>query len=105
MNQEKITQLEEYKLKDRFILADWEDREVEPSSEEAIARMKKEVERFTDFLIFCFHKNIENLQNEVQIFFTDWDNEEFTQEETEFIVEVEYEAMRICKIKIDDLLI
>jgi hypothetical protein len=56
-------------------------------------------------LIDKLNTNADNLQAQVQTFFTDWDNEEFTQEETEFIVDVEYEAMKIAGIKADDLLI
>jgi hypothetical protein len=104
-NQEKIALLEAYKCKDRFILDDWEDRAVESSTQATIDRMKKEVNRFTDFLIDKLNTNADNLQAQVQTFFTDWDNEEFTQEETEFIVDVEYEAMKIAGIKADDLLI
>ena len=104
-NQERIAQLEAYKLKPRFILDHWEDREVESSSDDMIDLMHKEVARFTNFLIERLTANTTNLQAEVQTFFNDWDNEDFTNEETEFIVEVEYEAMRIAGIKIDDLLI
>ncbi|TAG23232.1 MAG: hypothetical protein EAZ32_16020 [Cytophagia bacterium] len=104
-NQERIAQLEAYKIKDRFTLPDWEDREVEQSSKAKIAQMKKEVLRFTNFLMQQLTANVADLQTQAQQFFNDWDNEEFTQDETEFIVEVEYEAMRIAGIKIDDLLI
>ena len=48
-HQDRIAQLEAYKLKDRFGLAAWEDREVTPSSRASIAHMKTEVLRFTDF--------------------------------------------------------
>ena len=48
---------------------------------------------------------MDNIQEQTQQFFKDWDNEEFTEDETEFIVEVEYEAMRIAGVKADDLLI
>ena len=104
-NQERIAQLEAYKTKDRFGLSDWEDREVAQSSKAMIGKMKKEVLRFADFLIQQLSINGADLQAQVQQFFNDWDNEDFTQDETEFIVEVEYEAMRIAGIKIDDLLI
>jgi hypothetical protein len=104
-HQDLITQLEGYKLKDRFVLDDWEDREVEESSEVVIAQMRQEVLRFADFLIQQLQANVPDLQQKVQQFFNDWDNENFTQDETEFIVEVEYEAMRIAGVKIDDLLI
>jgi hypothetical protein len=103
--QDRIAQLEAYKLKDRFELSDWEDREVEESSEIVIDKMRSEVLRFTDFLIQQLQANVPDLQNKTELFFKDWDNEEFSQDETEFIVEVEYEAMRIAGIKIDDLLI
>jgi valyl-tRNA synthetase len=104
-NQERITQLNAYKLKEKFLVEDFEDYEDVPPPTEAVIRMRKEVDRFTDFLIKRLDKNVENLQEQTQQFFKDWDNEEFTQEETEFIVEVEYEAMRIAGVKADDLLI
>ena len=104
-NQEKIEQLEAYKLRERFILDDWEDRELVPSSNSTIERMHKEVERFTDFLINQLAANVSNLQTQVQLYFNGWDNEYFSQDETEYIVEIEYEAMRIAGINIDKLMI
>ena len=105
LHQDRITQLEAYKLKDQFELSDWEDREVEESPAVVIDKMRKEVVRFANFLIANLSANVPDLQGQVQQFFNDWDNEDFTQDETEFIVEVEYEAMRIAGLKIDDLLI
>jgi hypothetical protein len=104
-NQERIAQLKAYKLKEKFVLDELEDYEVVPPPTEAVVRMRKEVDRFTDFLIKRLVKNVENIQEQTQQFFKDWDNEEFTDDETEFIVEVEYEAMRIAGVKADDLLI
>ena len=104
-NQERITQLKAYKLKDKFLIEDVEDYDVIPPPTEAVVRMRKEVDRFTDFLIKRLVKNVDNIQEQTQQFFKDWDNEEFTDDETEFIVEVEYEAMRIAGVKADDLLI
>ncbi|WP_394995068.1 hypothetical protein [Emticicia sp.] len=105
LNQEKIEQLEAYKLKERFILDDWEDRELVPSSSSTVERMHKEVERFTDFLIRQLVANVSNLQTQVQLYFNEWDNEYFSQDETEYIVEIEYEAMRIVGLNIDKLII
>ncbi len=104
-NQERIAQLKAYKLKEKFLLEDLEDYEDVPPPTETVIRMRKEVDRFTDFLIKRLVKEVDNIQEQTQQFFKDWDNEEFTQEETEFIVEVEYEAMRIAGVKADDLLI
>ena len=104
-NQERITQLKAYKLKEKFLLDDLEEYEVAPQPTESVVRMRKEVDRFTDFLIKRLIKNVDNIQAQTQQFFKDWDNEEFTEDETEFIVEVEYEAMRIAGVKADDLLI
>ena len=104
-NQERITQLKAYKLKDKFLIEDVEDYDVVPPPTESVVRMRKEVDRFTDFLIKRLVKNVDNIQEQTQQFFKDWDNEEFTDDETEFIVEVEYEAMRIAGVKADDLLI
>jgi hypothetical protein len=49
--------------------------------------------------------NVPDLQAKTELFFKDWDNKDFTQDETEFIVEIEYAAMQIVGLKIDDLLI
>ena len=67
--------------------------------------MRQEVLLFTDFLIRQLQANVPDLQAKMGLSFMDWDNKDFTQDETEFIVEVEYEAMRIAGLKIDDLLI
>jgi hypothetical protein len=104
-NQERIAQLKVYKLKEKFLLEDLEDYEDVPPPTETVIRMRKEVDRFTDFLIKRLVKDVDNIQEQTQQYFKDWDNEEFTQEETEFIVDVEYEAMRIAGVKADDLLI
>ena len=104
-NQERIEQLEAYKIKERFILDDWEDRELVPSSSSTVARMHKEVERLTEFLISHLAAKTTNLQTQVQLYFNGWDNEYFSQDETEYIVEIEYEAMRIAGINIDKLVI
>lgn len=104
-NQHLIAQLEEYKRKERFILDHWEDREVEPSGERVIEQMRTEVLRFTDFLISRVSSNATDLHEQVEMYFKEWDNENFNHDETEFIVETEYEAMRIVGLKIDDLLL
>ena len=104
-NQERIAELETYKTKDLFTLSDWEDREMAQPSKAKIGQMKKEVLRFADFLIQQLTANVLDLQAQAQQFFDDWDNEDFTQDETEFIVEVEFEAMRMAGLKIDDLMI
>ena len=104
-NQERIAELETYKTKDLFTLSDWEDREMAQPPKAKIGQMKKEVLRFADFLIQQLTANVLDLQAQAQQFFDDWDNEDFTQDETEFIVEVEFEAMRMAGLKIDDLII
>ena len=104
-NQERIAELETYKTKDLFALSDWEDREMAQPPKAKIGQMKKEVLRFADFLIQQLTANVPDLQAQTQQFFDDWDNEDFTQDETEFIVEVEFEAMRMAGLKIDDLII
>lgn len=104
-NQDRIAQLKAYKLKEKFLVEDLEEYKVVSPPTESVVRMRKEVDRFTDFLIKRLLKNVDNIQAQTQQFFKDWDNEEFTEDETEFIVEVEYEAMRIAGVKADDLLI
>lgn len=104
-NQDLIAQLEEFKQKERFILDHWEDREVEPSDETVIEQMRNEVLQFADFLISLLLSNAKDLHAQVEMYFKEWNNENFNHDETEFIVETEYEAMRIVGLKIDDLLL
>ena len=104
-NQERIEQLEAYKLKERFILDDWEDREVEMPIPEIVELMRLEVIKFTNFLISQLKANVSNLQTQTQLYFNAWDNEFYDQDQTEFIVEVEYEAMRIAGVDGDKMVI
>lgn len=104
-NQERIEQLEAYKLKERFILDDWEDREVEMPIPEIVELMRLEVIKFTNFLISQLKANVSNLQTQTQLYFNAWDNELYDQDQTEFIVEVEYEAMRIAGVDGDKMMI
>lgn len=104
-NQERIEQLEAYKLKERFTLDDWEDREVEMPIPEIVELMRLEVIKFTNFLITQLKANVSNLQTQTQLYFNAWDNEFYDQDQTEFIVEVEYEAMRIAGVDGDKMMI
>lgn len=104
-NQERIEQLEAYKLKERFTLDDWEDREVEMPIPEIVELMRLEVLKFTDFLISQLKIDVSNLQTQTQLYFNAWDNEFYDQDQTEFIVEVEYEAMRIAGVDGDKMMI
>ena len=104
-NQERIEQLEAYKLKERFILDDWEDREIEMPIPEIVQLMRLEVLKFADFLINQLKANVSNLQTQTQLYFNAWDNEFYDQDQTEFIVEVEYEAMRIAGVNGDKMMI
>ncbi|AFK03604.1 hypothetical protein Emtol_2468 [Emticicia oligotrophica DSM 17448] len=104
-NQERIELLEVFKLKERFQQDEWEDREYEMPSAEIIALMEQEVIRFTDFLISQLQAEVENIQTKTQLYFNAWDNEIFDQEQTEFIVEMEYEAMSIAGVNGDRLMI
>ncbi|MER0438443.1 hypothetical protein [Emticicia sp. W12TSBA100-4] len=103
--EERIEQLEAYKLKERFTLDDWEDREVEMPIPEIVELMRLEVIKFTNFLISQLKANVSNLQTQTQLYFNAWDNEFYDQDQTEFIVEVEYEAMRIAGVDGDKMMI
>jgi hypothetical protein len=103
--EERIEQLEAYKLKERFILDDWEDREVEMPIPEIVQLMRLEVLKFADFLISQLKAEVSNLQTQTQLYFNAWDNEFYDQDQTEFIVEVEYEAMRIAGVDGDKMMI
>jgi hypothetical protein len=103
--EERIEQLEAYKLKERFILDDWEDREVEMPIPEIVELMRLEVLKFANFLIAQLKADVSNLQTQAQLYFNAWDNEFYDQDQTEFIVEVEYEAMRIAGVDGDKMMI
>ncbi len=103
--EEKIEQLELFKQKDKFKLDDWEDRDLEIPSLAIILAMRQEVNRFADYLIAQLKADVTNMQTKVQLYFNAWDNDLFDQDQTEFIVEVEFEAMRIVGVNIDKLMI
>ena len=103
--EEKIEQLELFKQKDKFKLDDWEDRDLEIPSLSIILAMRQEVNRFADYLIAQLKADVTNMQTKVQLYFNAWDNDLFDQDQTEFIVEVEFEAMRIVGVNIDKLMI
>ncbi len=104
-NQERIALLEEYKLKERFILDEWEDREAPWPGDDVVEQMKLEVLDFANFLIFHLKKEEENIQHAAQNYFKEWDTEYFENEEIEFIVEIEFEAMRHAGLNIEELII
>jgi hypothetical protein len=104
-NQERIELLEAYKLKERFILDDWEDRELEMPIPEIVQLMRLEVLKFANFLISQLKINVSNFQTQTQLYFNAWDNEFFDHDQTEFIVEMEYEAMRIAGVNGDKMVI
>ncbi len=103
--EEKIEQLELFKQKDKFKLDDWEDRDLEIPSLAIVLAMRQEVNRFADYLIAQLKADVTNMQTKVQLYFNAWDNDLFDQDQTEFIVEVEFEAMRIVGVNIDKLMI
>jgi hypothetical protein len=103
--EERIEQLEAYKLKERFTIDDWEDREVEMPIPEIVELMRLEVIKFANFLISQLKADVSNLQTQTQLYFNAWDNEFYDQDQTEFIVEVEYEAMRIAGVDGDKMMI
>ncbi len=103
--EEKIEQLEVFKQKDKFKLEDWEDRELEMPPLDILLEMRQEVNRFADYLIEQLNNDVSNMQTKVQLYFNAWNNELFNQDQTEFIVEVEFEPMRIVGVNIEKLMI
>ncbi|MCP9770579.1 hypothetical protein EGI22_21945 [Lacihabitans sp. LS3-19] len=102
---ERLTLLEEFKTKDWFILDEWEDRELTYPGEDVVKEMKEEVLYFTNFLMVHLDKNTPDLKDQTEQFFKDWNNEDFDQDQSEFIIEVEYEAMRLAGLDVDELMI
>ncbi len=103
--EEKIEKLEIFKQKDKFKLEDWEDRELEMPPLDILLEMRQEVNRFADYLIEQLNNDVSNMQTKVQLYFNAWNNELFNQDQTEFIVEVEFEPMRIVGVNIEKLMI
>jgi hypothetical protein len=103
--QERIRLLEDFKTKEWFILDEWEDRELDWPGDEVVEQMRLEVLDFTNFLISRLRQNSLHLQKEAQQYFTDWEIDYFEQEEVEFIVDTEFEAMRLAGLNIEKLII
>ena len=102
---EKIALLQEFKTVKWFDAEHWDDREIEISEELIVRGMYIEVKAFIHFLMHELREEATNLENKIEAYFKEWDNELYNQDETEFIVDVCYKAMQIAGIKIDDLLI
>ena len=86
-NLERIALLEDFKLRNWFILDEWEDRELPWPGDDVVEQMHLEVLDFSNFLIVHLKKEEINLQIEAQKYFDKWDVEYFEQDEIEFIIE------------------
>lgn len=102
---ERLTLLEEFKTKDWFSLDEWEDKQLSFPGEEVVLEMKEEVLYFTNFLMILIDKDTPDLKPQTEQFFKDWNNEDINQDHSEFIIEVEYVAMRLAGLDVDELMI
>ena len=103
--EERIAHLEDFKTKDWLILDEWEDRDLIWPGDDVVEQMRLEILDFSNFLIFHLKKDGIDLQSETQKYFADWDTEYFKNEEVEFIVEIEFIAMKIAGINTDEIII
>jgi len=105
----EIDLLLELKNINKFPIIDWEGRGLNPSSEEIINSMNNEVNSFIDFLTKKLNSgegmSKEPLIEQIQIWIDDWDSYDFDTEETEFIVEKMCDAMKICHVDCQSILI
>jgi hypothetical protein len=104
-NKEKIELLEDFKKKTWFSKDAFKDRDMDWPGDHVVEEMRLDVLDFTNFLIHKLNADTADLQSASQAYFDAWENAFFTQDETEFLVEIEYEAMRIAGLNIDKLII
>ncbi|WNJ17117.1 DUF4844 domain-containing protein [Pontibacter sp. G13] len=100
--QEKLTAL---RSTDKFPLAEWSNRGLNPSSPEVISRMNEEVDKLIDLILSKINEQPSNLLEEVQKFFDDWDNFDFDTEESEYIVDVMCEPLLLAGVDVQSLII
>ena len=103
-----IDQLKAYKSRDNFLIDDWEKRGLMPSDDDVRQGMNLAVSEFTEFLITQLSGGITEpaeLQEKVQEYFDERDNDDFDTEEREYIVDVQCEIAQLIGVNCGDLLI
>jgi len=103
-----IDQLKAYKSRDNFPVDDWEKRGLMPSDDDVRQGMNLAVSEFAEFLISQLSGGITEpteLQEKVQEYFNERDNDDFDTEEREYIVDVQCELAQLVGVNCGDLLI
>jgi hypothetical protein len=103
-----INQLKAYKSRDNFPIDDWEKRGLISSDDDVRQGMNLAVNEFADFLITQVSSGITepaDLQDKVQEYFDERDNDDFDTEEREYIVDVQCELAQLVGVNCRDLLI
>ena len=105
MDKNILDQLEAFKSKDKFPIENWDGRGLIPSPDDVREKMNKEVNDFILFIQNQLKNNPTDLTNNIQTYIDDWDSFDFDTEETEYIVDVMCEVMRMVDVDCNDLLI
>ena len=103
-----ISQLEDYKKRDNFPLKEWEKRGLHPSDEDVRQSMNLTVAAFADFLIDKISDRITEpaeLQQEIQNYFDEHDNDDFDTEEREYIGDVQCKLIQLVGVDCSSLFI
>jgi hypothetical protein len=103
-----IDQLEAYKSRDNFPIGDWGNRGLMPSDDDVRQGMNVAVSEFAEFLITQLSGGVTepaDLQEKVQEYFDERDNDDFDTEEREYIVDVQCELAQLVGVNCGDLLI
>lgn len=102
------SQLEAYKNRDNFPIKDWEKRGLYPSNEDVRQGMNLAVAEFADFLISKISNGMTEsteLQNAIQTYFDEHDNDDFDTEEREYIVDVQCKLIQLVGVDCNSLFV
>ena len=101
-NTDLISELLDFKNKEKFSDAEWEERGLNPSSDSVIQDMKTSVNVFIDELIEKLQDKSENpdLEDTFIQSLNQFDLENYDTEEREFIIDNLHQVSNICNLKV-----
>lgn len=108
MNEQIVNELISYKSENKFPLASWELRGLNPSPNSTIKLMNEDVNQFIDFIIPKIKSSnltSENLTEDVQEYIDDIDWFDFDTEEKEWVADEYFTVIKKTGIELGDLLI
>lgn len=105
MEKDVIKQLQQFKLKDKFPIEDWDNRGLIPSPVDVRDKMNQEINKFIDFVVNRLKNDSVSMTDEIQTYLDEWDSYDFDTEETEYVVDTMCEVMRMVDVDINDILI